>query len=235
VSTSGKQVVLSTLALIAAESELKTLKTYVENGDILIEANDMAAVQMLSERCLPFVCGPSINIYNARTLAMFIAKGMQRWVMPVELSGETLAAILTELYDLEQKVETEVYSWGRLPLAYSARCFTARYHDLPKDNCQFRCLDDPSGIPVESQEGGEVFTLNGIQTQSGKSYNLVTEMIKMQNIGVDIARLSPDQKLTRDQIAEFRDAMVGRIDHISRQDSECNGYWFHAPGMDKVV
>ena len=39
-------------------------------------------------------------------------------------------------------METEVLAFGRLPLAVSARCFTARAHNLPKDQCDFRCATD---------------------------------------------------------------------------------------------
>ena len=37
---SGKQVVLSTLALVQASSELGELKRYVENGEFLLESDD---------------------------------------------------------------------------------------------------------------------------------------------------------------------------------------------------
>jgi collagenase-like PrtC family protease len=65
-SQKGKQVVLSTLALIEAESDLKTLQRLCENGEFLIEANDLGAVQLLKGK--PFVAGHAINIYNSRTL-----------------------------------------------------------------------------------------------------------------------------------------------------------------------
>jgi collagenase-like PrtC family protease len=56
--------------------------------------------------------------------------------------------------------------WGRMPLAFSARCFTARHHRLRKDACEFRCLDYPDGLVANTGEGQAFFTLNGIQTQS---------------------------------------------------------------------
>ena len=59
---SGKEIVLSTLALIEARSELSTLRKICENSGCLIEANDMAAVELMSEKKLPFVAGTSINI-----------------------------------------------------------------------------------------------------------------------------------------------------------------------------
>ena len=53
----GKEIVLSTLALLEAESELKTLRRICDNGEFLVEANDMAAVQMLASRGIPFATG----------------------------------------------------------------------------------------------------------------------------------------------------------------------------------
>src|SRR5690606_41383470 len=46
----GKQVVLSTLALIEAESELKTLRRICRSEGFLIEANAMAAVERLASQ-----------------------------------------------------------------------------------------------------------------------------------------------------------------------------------------
>ncbi|MCW8932588.1 MAG: U32 family peptidase, partial [Gammaproteobacteria bacterium] len=122
---SSKEIVLSTLSLIEAESELKTLRRYCENGEFLVEANDMAAVQLLSEKKIPFSVGPTINIYNAQTLAILYKQGLRRWVMPVELSQQTLSDILSELDDMgiKDKIETEIFSYGHMPLALSARCF----------------------------------------------------------------------------------------------------------------
>jgi predicted lipid carrier protein YhbT len=69
-SDAGKQVVLSTLALIEAESELKTLRRLCGNGRFLVEANDLGAVRLLLEADVPFVAGPLLNVYNPRTLAV---------------------------------------------------------------------------------------------------------------------------------------------------------------------
>lgn len=90
VAQSGKQVVISTLALLQAPSELNELKRYVENGDFLIEANDLGTVNMAAERKLPFVAGHALNCYNAVTLRLLHKQGMMRWCMPVELSHDWL-------------------------------------------------------------------------------------------------------------------------------------------------
>ena len=47
-TAAGKEVVLSTMALLEAESELKTLRRLCENGRFTVEANDMGAVRPVS-------------------------------------------------------------------------------------------------------------------------------------------------------------------------------------------
>jgi len=143
----GKEVVLSSMTLIEATSDLAALKTLCSNEQFSVEANDMAAVQLL--RGQSFITGPAINIYNPHSLQVLIKQGLKRWVLPVELSKQTLADMQKEKPD---HIETEVFVYGRLPLAYSARCFTARAHNLAKDDCQYRCLDDPDGLLLSTQE-----------------------------------------------------------------------------------
>ncbi|MBY4676094.1 U32 family peptidase [Marinobacterium arenosum] len=231
----GKRVVLSTLALLEAESELKMLRRICNNGELLVEANDMAAVQLLSEQGLPFVTGPSINIYNLRVLKQLYNSGMRRWVMPVELGAETLQQLLQQADEARlAELETEVFAYGCLPLAYAARCFTARYRNVPKDNCEFCCIEYPDGIPVRSQEGAELFTLNGIQTLSGEHYNLEHELPRMQQIGVDLVRLSPQREGMAEVVKRFDQRLRGEApDSIALVNSQqCNGYWYGKPGMD---
>ncbi len=64
-AAAGKEVLFSTLALLEAESEMKRLKRICDNGDYLVEANDMGAVHLLQGK--PFACSHSVNIYNDRT------------------------------------------------------------------------------------------------------------------------------------------------------------------------
>lgn len=233
-SRQGKQVVLSTLTLLEAESELSQLRRICDNGDFMVEANDMAAVQILTEKNLPFVAGPFINIYNAQTLNLLRRNGLQRWVMPVELSRHTLDQILRETGKVSMKgeFETEVVSYGHLPLAFSARCFTARAYNLPKDNCQFICGQHPDGIPLDSQEGDRVFTLNGIQTQSGACYNLLPQITAMRKIGVNVMRISPQSTGTEDVIRQFHQARLTGVEQMNISADSCNGYWFQRAGME---
>jgi len=168
-SNSDKQIVLSTMALLESPAEIQTMRRLCGNGELLIEANDLSAVQMMHELNLPFVAGPAINCYNIATLKVLLRQGMSRWVMPVEVSGDWLKTLLqqAEEENIREQFECEVLSWGYMPLAYSARCFTARSEDRPKDDCKYCCIKYPEGRKMNSREGERVFILNGIQTMSG--------------------------------------------------------------------
>lgn len=232
---SGKEVVLSTMALLESSREIDMMKTYIDNGDLQIEANDMSAIQLASEKKVPFVVGPAINAYNAHALKILLNKGMTRWCMPVELSRDWLENTLQqcEELDIRDKFEVEVLGYGYLPLAYSARCFTARAENRPKDQCEKCCINYHNGILVESQEGEEVFTLNGIQTQSGHCYNLINDLPSMQNL-VDIVRLSPLSVDTCHYIKDFKANETG-INPASLSEQECNGYWHQVAGMERLM
>ncbi|WOX46875.1 U32 family peptidase [Aeromonas sp. XH] len=233
VASSGKQTVLSTLALISAPSELREVKRLVDNGSLLIEANDLGTVQLAREAGLPFVCGPAINAYNAEVLRLLLKNGMQRWVMPVELSRDWLVQLAQDLGKERQQFEVEVFAYGHLPLAYSARCFTARSLDKPKDNCELACIHYPTGRLANSREGQKVFNLNGIQTQSGYCYNLGNELAGMDGL-VDVVRLSPEGMETLEMLARFKDNQHGQAPLPLQQELDCNGYWRQIPGMSLV-
>ena len=232
----GKEVVLSTLTLLEAGSELGSLKRLCDQQDFLVEANDMSAVQFLSGK-RPFVTGPSVNIYNSGTLSVLAGLGLKRWALPVELSRDTLADMQA---DRPEDVETEVLVFGRLPLAYSARCFTARAHNLPKDDCQFRCLDYPDGMLLSTREDEPFLTLNGIQTQSASTLNLIGELDDLRQLKVDVLRISPQSSHTDSIIQLFHDCLHENCgtDEAARELAgfmpvgPCDGYWYGDAGMD---
>ncbi len=234
-SQAGKQVVLSTLALIEADSELRTLQRICQNTEFMIEANDMAAVHYLEAHQRPFVGGPTLNIYNPYSLGILARAGMQRWVMPVELSRQTLAGIRA---GCPSDVRTEVFAYGRLPLAYSARCFTARTHNLPKDDCRLRCLDDPDGLLLHTRDHQDFLVLNGIQTQSALSFSL-TAAQDTPDAHIDVLRISPQAHGTDRVIRAFdqwrrgtcsgKEATDKLVTHMP--SGVCSGYWLGEAGM----
>ncbi|MFI8316193.1 U32 family peptidase [Kosakonia cowanii] len=229
---SGKQVVISTLALVQASSELNELKRYVDNGEFLLEASDLGVVNLCAERKLPFVAGHALNCYNAVTLRLLLKQGMVRWCMPVELSRDWLVNLLDqcETLGIRQQFEVEVLSYGHLPLAYSARCFTARSENRPKDECETCCIKYPTGRSMRSQEDQQVFVLNGIQTMSGYVYNLGNELTSMQGL-VDVVRLSPMGSETFTMLEAFKANETGSAPLPLASNSDCNGYWRRLPGL----
>lgn len=234
----GKETVLSTLTLIEAESEVSYLRTITENGRYPVEANDMAAVNML-QGVAPFIVGPHVNVYNARALDLMARAGARRWVMPLELDRETLAALQS---GRPAGLETEVFVFGRLLLSFSARCFTARAHNLAKDDCGFGCADYPEGMPLQTREGQSFLRLNGIQVQSGETCNLVSEVGELRTLGVEVLRLSPQPQGMFEIIEAFRRVMDGQLEPSAaaamlaphQTAGFCDGYWHGAPGMQRV-
>ena len=228
----GKEIVLSSMALLEAPSEVKVLKQLCENGEMSVEANDIGGIQLLSEKKVPFVCGPAINCYNAHTLKLFVNKGMHRWVMPVELSRDWLQKALTdaEKIGIRGQFEVEVFAHGHLPLAYSARCFTARSENKAKDDCELCCIKYPQGRATSTQEDQQVFVLNGIQTQSGYCYNLLNDIESMAGL-VDVARISPSSLDSLTTLAQFKQKSLGAEQYVKHNNLQCNGYWHQIAGL----
>lgn len=227
----GKQVCLSTMTLLESPALLREMARYIDNGEFVIEANDIGAVQLAQERNLPFIAGPAINCYNQHTLKYLVNSGLKRWVMPVELSRDWLKTLLEQevVRDIRSCFETEVFAFGHLPLAWSARCFTARSEDRQKDQCELCCINYPKGREVHSQDGKQVFVLNGIQTQSGQRYNLINDLPSMHRL-VDIVRLSPEPEGTLDWLDRFRENIRGKHP-VKLAAGDSNGYWNRLAGM----
>lgn len=235
-ATAGKQVVLSTFELIESDADLRAMHAVVENGVFRVEANDMAAVRALAGK-VPFVAGPFLNVYNAGTLWFLAGLGATRWVAPVELSRDGIAAVVAEG---PAGMETEVFAYGRLPLAVSARCFTARYNNLTKDHCEFRCIEHPDGLALDTQDAEHFLVLNGVQTLSASVQSLAPLLDEARAAGAGILRISPQSQHTGDVVAVFRQAASGQLspqEAASRlapllPAAACDGYWYGKPGIN---
>ena len=236
-AAAGKEVVLSTQTLIESESDLKTLRRSVSDGRFLVEANEWGAVRLLSKAGVSFVAGPTLNVYNHETLDVLAGLGAQRWLPPVEMSRATLASLLEHA---PSGIETEVFAYGKLPLAYSARCFTARHYNLPKDDCQFRCLDHPDGMALATREGEPFLTLNGIQTQSAGVFNLIGELPALRELGITSLRLSPQSRHMGRVFEAFQAALAGEPTAAAAlarvmPGPAVDGYWHGRAGLEHSV
>lgn len=228
----GKQVVLSTLTLIETNADLRDLRRLTDNGEFMLEANDVGAIAWLQQHKLPFVAGAAISVYNEQTLQLLYNQGMRRWVMPVELSRDWLQSLLSQpaLDAIRGKFDIEVFAYGHLPLAWSGRCFTARSENRHKDQCELCCGKYPAGRLSQSQEGQPLFVLNGIQTLSGAKYNLQNALASMQGL-VHYVRLSPDQDNFLHKISQFaRPHGVGTAP-AALPVGHVDGYWHRLAGF----
>jgi collagenase-like PrtC family protease len=237
-AAAGKEVVLSTLGLIEVEADLRAVRAVAEQQRFRVEANDMNAVNLLAGRG-PFVAGPFLNVYNADTLTLLQEAGAVRWVAPIELPSAGIATLREEL---AAPIEVEVIAHGRLPLAMSARCFTARYQNLSKDHCEYRCIRHPDGIAVATQDGEPLFTMNGIQTQSAQPMTLLAELPQFAEVGIGCARISPQSEGTERMVALFDAARRGGLaasealaQARASEPIAANGYWHGQPGRAAVA
>ncbi|WP_439112598.1 ubiquinone anaerobic biosynthesis protein UbiV [Hydrogenophaga sp.] len=234
----GKTVVLSTMVLLESGSDASAMQKIAANTDFGIEANDMGAVSAVAGQ-RPFVAGPHLNIYNSPSLVWMASLGAARWVAPLEMPRQDLALLQ---HDRPAGLQTEVFVHGRLPLAFSARCFTARHRNLPKDDCQFSCLDHPDGLMLKTREQAAFLVLNGIQTQSARVHSLIDAWDDLLALGVDMARISPQSQHTAAVIGLYDAVRQGALSGLEARaallpmlpDADCNGYWHGQPGQDRV-
>ncbi|BBF87020.1 putative protease [Aquitalea magnusonii] len=239
---SGRQVVLSSQALIESESDLRRLRKLVENGTLQLEANDLGAARLARQQGQAFVAGHHLNIYNADTLALLQSLGARRWIPPVEMDRDTLSAVLAQASANGVHIETELFAWGRLPLALSARCFTARHYNLSKDDCQFRCMEHPDGLRLNTREQQAFLTINGIQTMSDGCHSLLPHLPDICAMGINALRISPQWQHTAQIVLGYRqaiDAIASRnaaeVDLSPYSDSLLvDGYWRGTAGIAAI-
>ncbi|MEO5334359.1 MAG: U32 family peptidase, partial [Magnetococcus sp. YQC-5] len=236
---SGKEIIFSTLGLVMSDEEQQELHrcmALAQELGLKVEANDMAGIGVGEGH--PLVAGPHVNVYNPETLAFLQGVGVNRMVFPVELSSESMAGIMG--HGRKNPVEFEVFAHGRLPLTFSARCYTARAFRLSKANCQYKCADFPDGMITRTQEGEGLLCMNGVQTMSEKVYTLIEETNQLQEMGINLVRLSPQSRHMTEIVALWQARLDGRLDAtetmarlVELNDGEpfCNGYFHGLPGM----
>ena len=232
---SGKEVVLSTLALVMNEREVNQIRDIAQMPDIMIEANDISVVRLLAGQ--PHMIGPYINTYNEGTLSYFAEKGAKRIALPWELPMSSIAA----LCGAQTAAEIEVQVFGRMPLAISARCYSARAQGLHKDGCRYVCGDHLDGMDVETLDDTPFLAVNGLQTLSSHYVEMSDNITQMQNAGVTAFRLSPHSldmtrvsDLYRQVLARKTDPeeLRHRLKEMRFPMNFANGFLHEAPGAE---
>jgi collagenase-like PrtC family protease len=136
-------------------------------------------------------------------------------------------------------MEAEVFGYGRLPLAFSARCFTARRFNRQKEDCGYACLEFPDGMALATREGKPFLAVNGVQTLSAGAYCLVQELGALREAGVALLRVSPQSKDTVEILFALRAACDGHLSSFDARKALAalapgalwNGFWHGRPGM----
>jgi collagenase-like PrtC family protease len=235
-AAAGKEVVLSAQALTESEGDLKLLRRTVANTRYRVEANDWGAARLLAGT-EGWVAGPHLNVYNPQTLAVVFEEGARRWVAPVESTRELVAGLLAAR---PAGLEAELFAHGRLPLAFSARCFAARRFNRQKEDCGYACLEFPDGMALDTREGKAFLAVNGTQTQSAGVYCLVDEIGALRDAGVDILRVSPQSRDTLEVLRVLRAACDGALGTCDARKALAaiapgrlwNGFWHGRPGIE---
>ncbi|MDH4324676.1 MAG: U32 family peptidase [Betaproteobacteria bacterium] len=235
-AAAGKEVVLSAQALTESEGDLKLVRRAVANGRFRVEANDWGAVRLLAG-ATGWVAGPHLNVYNPQTLDLVAQLGATRWVAPTEATREMVAGVLAAR---PADLEAEVFGYGRMPLAFSARCFTARRLNRQKEDCGYACLDFPDGMALATREGTPFLAVNGIQTLSAGVYCLADELAALAQAGVGIVRVSPQSRDTAQALRTLRSACDGLLSGYDARKAlaACapgklwNGFWHGRAGME---
>tara|TARA_R110002124_G_scaffold66612_1_gene181227 strand:- start:205 stop:1122 length:918 start_codon:yes stop_codon:yes gene_type:complete len=213
----GKDVVLTSLALVTLKRERKMTSELAEMG-MEVEINDLTALAHLPDKT-SFSVGPLVNVYNDGTLKWLASRGATRVCLPPELplaSVETLAATAADL-----GVAIEVWGHGRLPLAISGRCYHARLHNRTKDNCQFACEDDPDGLDIRTLGDQSFLAMNGVQTLSDSYACSVYHAEALERAGVAGLRLSPQSIGFNDLCRLYRQLLDG--EHTAAQTADAIG------------
>ena len=236
-AAAGKEVVLSAQALTESEGDLKLVRRIAGNGRYRVEANDWGAVHLLAGQA-GWVAGPHLNVYNGRTAALLAEMGATRWVAPFETTRDLVAGMWAAT--LSSGMETELFVHGRVPLALSARCFSARRVERQKEDCAYACLEYPDGITLRTQEGTPFLALNGVQTQSAEVYSLASEIGTIRKMCVQVVRVSPQSQGTVQVLETWKRVIDGALPETGAAEAfnaakTVNGFWHGRPGREAVL
>ncbi|PTM42102.1 U32 family peptidase [Bosea sp. 124] len=202
----GKRVVHASLILVSLVRERRQTRELMASDEVMVEVNDLTCLASLANR--PHAIGPFVNVYNEATARFLAARGATHICLPPELPLSAVGAIAAALPD----TAIEVFAFGKVPLAISARCYHARAHKLSKDNCRFVCEQDTDGMPVRTLDDADFLSVNGVQTLSHSCASLLRDIPALRQAGVASLRLSP-QDCDMVAVAQlFRDAVDGRLD-----------------------
>jgi len=232
----GKKPVMTTLAVVSNDEELNFTRE-VCSLPFAIEANDASVLNMVDASKKEVFAGPHIKTYNKEAINFFKSLGVKRITYPVELPKESVR------HNTEGSgMEAEVFSHGKLPLAFSWQCYTLRAHGNKKSECARDCVRYPDGMELKTTANEEIFTLNGTSVLSAKIFTLIENIEELRAIGVSALRVSPDFKNTKATVELFRKRLsaelapsegLKELKDIYKTEFT-NGFYAGRPGKDFI-
>lgn len=200
----GKQVLLGSLIVVSLRRERRQTEELCAADGALVEVNDLTCLRSIKGR--PHAIGPYVNIYNETSAAFHVEQGAARICLPPELPISSAAVIAAAV----PQAVIEIFAFGRVPLAISARCYHARLHKLSKDNCRFVCEKDSDGLALKTLDQQDFLTINGVQTLSHACTSLAGDIAALREAGIGSLRLSPQDCDMVEVARTFRDVLEGR-------------------------
>lgn len=233
----GKTVVLSSLAVVSNETELACTRALL-GLPFPIEANDVSVLNMVDPALREVFAGPHITTYNVPSIEFLKGIGIKHVTFPVELSGESIA------YNIAHTaIDAEVFAHGKVPLAFSWRCYTSRAYGLSKGDCRHDCTRSPDGMVIKTVDDEQLFTINGTSVLSAGAYTLIREVDDLADKGVGALRISPQHKNTKRVVEVFRARILGTLG-VGEATAELealspegisNGWYYGRAGKDFMM
>lgn len=232
----GKTVRMASLALVTLAREEQMIGDLAELA-LTVEINDLSALAALKGK--PCTVGPFVNVYNSATAEVFGARGVTSICLPPELPLSSIREIAFGA----RGIDFEVFAFGRVPLAMSARCAHARVKGNVKDNCQFVCGEEPDGLPVKTLDDQDFLIINGVQTMSHTCQTLVDDIPSLRDVGIKGLRLSPqhcDMVAVAELYRQVIDGTMGpgvaiqRLAEIYPRAPVSNGFIHGIPGAEFI-
>jgi collagenase-like PrtC family protease len=159
----GKEVVFSTLALPVGEADYEAAAPYVERVTT-VEINNLGFISWLKERFAErtILAGPIVSLYNRDDLEIVRDWGCSGVSLHIDLMPESVLDLCAN-----GAIPAEVFLHGRPPLAFSWRCYAARFAERPQNACGHVCREQ-DGLVLDNLEGEAGFIVDGLAVYPGQ-------------------------------------------------------------------
>jgi hypothetical protein len=239
----GKEVVLSTQALLESEADLKALRRLIGNGEFgcKLEANDLGAVRFNIARAGRAVRRRArTSTSTTRARSTFARYGMRR-------AGCRRSKPRPQIADRDPARRHGLpASRPRCSCSASCRSPSRRaasrraIYNLNKDDCQFKCLDHPDGMTLRTREGQPFLTHQRHSDACRRRATTCSPRCRtLLAMGIDIMRISPQpqahaaRSLPPSTPQRRGEAMTPRHARLGNVEGLVDGYWFGDAGITR--